>query len=80
MNRNEVIKQLKELREHCKYQATSGETIWDEDVQALNYAINELEETDQEVPVQEQHSININQLRIENGLEPILGGDVDLIL
>jgi len=54
MNRNEVIKQLKELREHCKYQATSGETMWNEDVQALNYAIDELEETDQEVPVQEQ--------------------------
>ena len=32
-----------------------------------------------EVPVQEQHSISINQLRIQNGLEPIFNGDINII-
>lgn len=32
-----------------------------------------------EVPVQEQSSININQLRIKNGLNPIPNGDIDLV-
>jgi hypothetical protein len=36
-------------------------------------------ETAQEVPVQEQSSININELRIKHGLEPIPDCDYDLI-
>lgn len=37
------------------------------------------EETAQEVPVQEQHIVNINKLRIKNGLEPITYGNQDII-
>lgn len=36
-------------------------------------------ETAQEVPVQEQPSVNINRLRVENGLKPILNGDACFI-
>jgi hypothetical protein len=39
----------------------------------------EVEKAAQEVPVQEQPSININQLRKDNGLKPIPNGDSELI-
>lgn len=51
MERKEVIEQLKDLKEHCG--CFEGEILKD-DVQALDYAIKELERTAQEVPVQEQ--------------------------
>lgn len=56
MLNKEVIEQLKSLKAHCESMKESGEE-WEKDVQALEYAIEELERTAQEVPVQEQ-SIN----------------------
>ncbi|WP_017416799.1 hypothetical protein [Clostridium tunisiense] len=40
----------------------------------------ENEETVPEVPVQEQCTININQLRIKNGLKPSYGGDIEIVI
>lgn len=40
--------------------------------------INE-KEAAQEVPVQEQPSVNINRLRVKNGLEPIPNAGIDFI-
>ena len=52
MNRQEAIRQLIDLhykfRNYCEVETTEA------DVQVLEYAINELERTAQEVPVQEQ--------------------------
>lgn len=63
MNRQEVIRQLIDLhynfRNYCEVEAT------EEDVQALEYAINELERTAQEVPVQEQSSDGIKKVAKE---------------
>lgn len=53
MLKKEVIEQLKSLKAHCESMRESGEE-WEKDVQALEYAIEELERTAQEVPVQEQ--------------------------
>lgn len=53
MTNKEVIEQLKSLKAHCESMKESGEE-WEKDVQALEYAITELERTAQEVPVQEQ--------------------------
>ena len=53
MSNKEVIEQLKSLKSHCESMKESGEE-WEKDVQALEYAIKELERTAQEVPVQEQ--------------------------
>jgi uncharacterized protein YqgV (UPF0045/DUF77 family) len=73
MNKTEVIEQLKDLRAHCEYQATSGETIFSDDMQALEYAINELERTAQEVPVQEQYiaTIGFDDVMLKAKLERI---------
>lgn len=81
MSNKEVIEQLKSLKAHCESMKESGEE-WDKDAQALEYAIKELERTAQEVTVQEQlnqistGSKNINQIRKENRLAPIEGGDI----
>lgn len=53
MLKKEVIEQLRSLKAHCESMKESREE-WGEDVQALEYAIKELERTAQEVPVQEQ--------------------------
>lgn len=53
MLNKEVVEQLKSLKAHCESMKESGEE-WEKDVQALEYAITELERTAQEVPVQEQ--------------------------
>jgi len=53
MLNKEVIEQLKSLKAHCESMKESGEE-WEKDVQALEYAIEELERTAQEVPVLEQ--------------------------
>lgn len=53
MLNKEVIEQLRSLKAHCESMRGSGEE-WEKDVQALEYAITELERTAQEVPVQEQ--------------------------
>ena len=53
MLNKEVIEQLKSLKAHCESMKESGEE-WEKDVQALEYAIKELERTAQELPVQEQ--------------------------
>lgn len=53
MKREEAIIKLKDLLYNFK-EFTSIETM-EEDVQALEYAIKELERTAQEVPVQEQY-------------------------
>ncbi|MGG7214018.1 hypothetical protein ACQPUY_10420, partial [Clostridium nigeriense] len=55
MNREKVINQLKELIEDRKsFMVGDYDDCYDKDVKALEYAINELERTAQEVPVQEQ--------------------------
>jgi hydroxymethylpyrimidine pyrophosphatase-like HAD family hydrolase len=41
--------------------------------------LTKIKEIDQEAPVQEQPKININKLRVENGLKPISSGDIDFI-
>lgn len=56
MLNKEVIEQLKSLKAHCETMKESGEE-WKKDVQALEYAIKELERTAQEVPVHEQLSL-----------------------
>ena len=53
MLNKDVIEQLKSLKAHCESMKESGEE-WEKDVQALEYAIEELERTAQEVPVLEQ--------------------------
>ncbi|MCX0373184.1 hypothetical protein LI058_06860 [Clostridium perfringens] len=53
MNRKEIIGQLEELLYNFK-NFESVETT-DDDVVALDFAINELKGTAQEVPVQEQY-------------------------
>lgn len=71
MLKKEVIEQLRSLKAHCESMKESGEE-WEKDVQALEYAIKELERTAQvvsvqelertaqEVPVQEQSTIYVN--------------------
>lgn len=54
MCNKEVIEQLKSLKAHCESMKESGEE-WEKDVQALEYAIEELERTAQQVSVQEQY-------------------------
>lgn len=55
MNREEAIKQLKDLIEDRKaFCAGDYDSIFDKDIEALKYAIRELEKTALEVPVQEQ--------------------------
>lgn len=54
MLNKEVIEQLRSLKAHCESMKESGEE-WEKDIQALEYAIEELERTAQEVPVQEQY-------------------------
>ncbi len=55
MNREEAIKQLKDLIEDRKaFCAGDYDPIFDKDIEALEYAIKELEKTALEVPVQEQ--------------------------
>lgn len=39
--------------------------------------MNEIKKDAPEVPVQEQEIININEIRLEHGLEPIPYGDID---
>lgn len=56
MLNKEVIEQLKSLKAHCESMKESGEE-WGKDVQALEYAIAELERTAQEATVQEQLSL-----------------------
>ena len=41
MNREEAIAQLEDLREHCEG-FTNEDSVWSEDVEALNIAINAL--------------------------------------
>lgn len=47
MSNKEVIEQLRSLKVHCESMKESGEE-WERDVQALEYAIEELEGTAQE--------------------------------
>lgn len=54
MNKQECIKQLEDLKQHCQYQSQDNDPIWNDDVQALDMAIEELRRTAPEVPVQEQ--------------------------
>lgn len=54
MNKQECIKQLEDLKKHCQYQSQDNDPIWNDDVQALDMAIEELKRTAPEVPVQEQ--------------------------
>lgn len=67
MNKREVIKQLISLKTHCESMKGSGEE-WEKDVQALEYAIKELERTAQEVSVREQKSDWITISEIEKEL------------
>lgn len=61
MNKEEVIKQLKDLIEDRKsFCAGDYDPIFDRDIEALKYAIKELEKTALEVPVQEQLHMNFN--------------------
>lgn len=64
MCNKEVIEQLKSLKVHCESMKESGEER-KKDVQALEYAIKELERTAQEVPVQEQY-VSFDDLPIIN--------------
>ena len=48
-----VVEQLRSLKTHCESMKESGEE-WEKDAQALDYAIEKLTRTAQEVPVQEQ--------------------------
>lgn len=57
MNKKEALNQLKSL--HYDMEHFQEIESKEEDVKALEYAINELEKTAQEVPVQEQ-SINFS--------------------
>ena len=41
MNREEAIAQLEDLREHCEG-FTNEDSVWSEDVEALNIAIDAL--------------------------------------
>lgn len=83
MNREEAIKQLKDLIEDRKaFCAGDYDPIFDKDIEALEYAIRELEKPALEVPVQEQFlkeiskgSKTINKVRKESGLEPIDEGN-----
>lgn len=61
MKREEAIKQLKDLIEDRKaFCAGDYDKVFDEDIEALEYAIKELEKTAHEVPVQEQFNMNFN--------------------
>lgn len=60
MNKQECIKQLEDLKQHCQYQSQDNDPIWNDDVQALDMAIEELRRTAPEVPVQEQSNSVIN--------------------
>ncbi|MGG7144831.1 hypothetical protein ACQPVP_15415 [Clostridium nigeriense] len=68
MNREEVIKQLKDLIEDRKaFCAGDYDPIFDKDIEALKYAIRELEKTALEVPVREQYiTLKIDSKEIAN--------------
>lgn len=56
INREEAIKQLKDLIVDRKtFCVGDYDPIFDRDIEALKYAIKELEKTALEVPVQEQY-------------------------
>ena len=63
MNKKEALNQLKSL--HYDLEHFQEIESKEEDVKALEYAINELEKTAQEVPVQEQLILNINGFKIK---------------
>ena len=44
MTLDEIIYQLKDLKEHCVSQIAEEGDIWSKDVEALDYAIERLEE------------------------------------
>ena len=54
-----AVEQLRSLKAHCESMKESGEE-WKKDIQALEYAIEKLTKTYQEVPVQEQCDMNFN--------------------
>lgn len=61
MDNIEAIKELKEIIEDRKsYLAGDYDKTFDKHIQALEYAIKELEKTAPEVPVQEQYVISID--------------------
>lgn len=80
MNREQALERAIELKKHSE--EFESVTWMDSDTEFFEYVIKELERTAQEVPVQEQlnqistGSKTINQIRKENGLEPIEDGDV----
>jgi hypothetical protein len=63
--------------------ANSVIDIKDLEVFAVNWVFENVEivkeMTAPEVPVQERPQININKLRVQNGLEPILSGETNFI-
>ncbi len=74
MNRKEVIEQLKDIRADRKsFMVGDYDEVYAKDVQALDYAIKELERTAQEVPVQEQ-SIKFDSLPKINAERIIITG------
>ena len=55
MTREQVIEQLKDLvKDRESFCVGDYDVVFEQDIQALEYAIKELERTAQEVPVQEQ--------------------------
>ena len=60
MTREQVIEQLKDLvKDRESFCVGDYDVVFEQDIQALEYAIKELERTAQEVPVQEQLASSI---------------------
>lgn len=78
----EILKSMLIKYKAYRCEDAEEETLIPSVIGALVVAINALERAAQEVPVQEQlnqistGSKTINQIRKENGLEPIEGGNV----
>lgn len=77
MKREEVISRLEELIEDRKsFMVGDYDKCYDKDVQALEYAIKEIERTAQEVPVQEQYVGNLDSRLINYISEKLSQGKI----
>lgn len=76
MTREQVIEQLKDLvKDRESFCVGDYDVVFELDIQALEYAIKELERTAQEVPVQEQY-MKFDNLPTINSKEITFSGNV----
>lgn len=62
MNEKQAIKQLESLKEHCQSMESSDFNIWNQDIEAIEFAINTIKQMEQSKSL-EIASFNPHELR-----------------